>query len=429
MDNKLDDYNGIKEELNVIRNKYHLKLGKALSDRVWRSTFSSNMELFMRIFYCIFFRQYILSENTNQNSKNLVFIQDDIMKERQDHLKIFNNALSFINDYNFVYCKKVKKIYLLKWIKNVMLSCKWYKEFSFVKNYVARIYLASCMCIVDDFYNTINKEISLDGKEALLVFIDVDLIDNIIVQLMNNKGVLTVELQHGQWIFEKSCLDYLNFTSFTAQHILVWNEFEKQQFLKAGYEDNRMIVVGSTKYVRDNIEVTELKNEYRGCFGVLLDGPSLSYAEKSNKKLLQFAEQLSEQLQMDYYIKKHPRDKNIYEKEKKSIHCRNSLSPKLQMKEYASLIDFSICHTTGAAIDMMIMKSFVFIYKSDIYYPIQTDSFYEFSNISKLIESVKYLINHMEEKRREYALIQKHYHVYNAEQLHKEFFDNNFNNR
>lgn len=421
-------YNIYKNNINLVDNFYDIELGKVLSDRIWKMIKSKKSSIYIRIIYNIFFEQYIMTDDKNNKSDNIVIIVNDFNKTREDHLMIFDNACTLINDYNKIVLKKTKKINIIKVFKHLKVVKKYYKEFSFLPIRYQRLYLSSMMCLVDDLYNMIHIGKLLENKKNMLVFQDCDVVSNMFVQLMKKQGGLTVELQHGQWLYRNEPYDdYLNIANFTADYILVWNEFTKQQFINAGYEDKRIVVAGSTKYLYDFQSKLENKKKV-GMFGVVLDTPAYTYSEEYNKRLLDIAEKLAIKLNQKYYIKIHPFDiKEKYDRYIKSFNCAGCVDRTATMKEYADLVDFSLGHTTGASVDLMILKSFVFLYKTDISYPLITNKLYEFRSIEELQASVEYILGNWNECLEEYEKIRSVYYTENALEMHKNFFDKTFN--
>ena len=69
----------------------------------------------------------------------------------------------------------------------------------------------------------------------------------------------------------------------------------------------------------------------------------------------------------------------------------------------------------------------MFLYKTDITYPLLTDKIYEFKNIDDLKESVKKVMDDWSLYKNDYKKIRDIYYTENAIQKHKKFFDEVFN--
>lgn len=426
----IGSYNEIKFILNKEDYK-GFKLGNILSDSIWKQLSISKYKLIPRILYNIAFCNIeIINENLT-GKKNIVIFVNDMKKIRPDHRTIFNNAKSFILDNDYFEIKKTKK-FNFKFIENVFILFKNLKYFYMVKGIVNKIYLSSMLCIVEQVLGLLKNRINT--KKNLLVFQDIDVISNVLVQYVQNNGGKAVTLQHGQFIYrQQPYSDYLNIVNFTSNYILVWNEFTKKQFLEAGFNNEKIILTGSTKYLRNeetnqDLEMSE-DLQKKEVFGIVLDTPVYEYSLEYNNTLLEIADKISKKLNMKYVVKLHPFDtKENYEKYLQNENFKEFIDITLSMKDYADKVDFSLAHTTGAAVDLMIMNKLVFLYKTEIPYPLIIDKVYEFKNEEELYKNIKNIFEDYDEYYRNYKImVKKYYYIENSYNLHKEFFDREFN--
>lgn len=428
--NLIENYNKYKEALNLIDNPYELKLGTVFSERIWKALKIPQKAIFMRILYNLFFDQYEICHNENQEKNNLViwFDDDGFQKSRPDHREIFDNARYFIDEYHYVELKKIKNFTPWKIFKRINLIRKYKRSFQGICKGNLCLYMSSLICVVDDLYNLMQSSGIWNGKKNLLIFQDCDFASNTIVQLMKNKDIYTVELQHGQWLYRNEPYDdYLNIANFTADCILAWNEFTKTQFLKAGYDEKNICVAGSTKYVKEP-ETEALQKTKKQIFGVVLDTPVYSYSYSYNCKLLEIADHVAKNMGIAFYIKMHPYDsEENYKKFLLSENCLGCVERGMSMKAYAQMVDFSLAHTTSASVDLMILNAFVFLFRTEINNPIATKAFFEFKEETGLLESINDLMRHWEEYQQSYAEVRNIYRTENAAEKHKEFFDRHFN--
>ncbi|MGN0384185.1 MAG: hypothetical protein ACI4DS_07935 [Eubacterium sp.] len=427
-DSIIEKYNLYKQKLNNVENTYGLKLGTVLSERIWKVLKVSKVDVFVRILYNIFFDQYYISSYENADEKNIVVFIDDFRKTREDHQTIFNNACSLVHNYQRVVLKKTKKFTIIKFYKRAKLVKEYYKKFDCFSPIIMRFYISSMMCVIDDLYNMICSNRLLENKKNMLIFQDCDLVSNIFVQLMQMRHGITVELQHGQWLYRNEPYDdYLNIANFTADYFLAWNEFTKQQFLNAGYDEQRIKVVGSTKYMYES-EMSISEENKKGVFGVVLDTPAYVYSEKYNKMLLDIAENIAGKINYKYYIKIHPfDDADNYKEYMESQVCIGCVERSASMKAYSEMVDFSLGHTTGASVDLMILNSFVFLYKTEINYPLITNPLFEFRNDEDLLIAVQQVLQNWALYKEQYKEVRAVYHTENALQNHQQFFDEIFN--
>lgn len=428
-------HQSLKTEFSDITNKYDLDLGRAFSERLWKCLKLSTKLLVPRIIYNVFFDQYSVTNTIIKKDKNAVIWIEDQKKPRADHLAIFSNVKKFIKSYDYLEIKKIKKINVLKMFYRIKITCNLYRKMhknqeilKIIDNKIKLFYVASLICIVDEVYNLINDEQWLNKKNAL-IFQDIDIASNTIVQMLQKNNCKVTEVQHGQWLYRNEPYDdFLNINNFSSDYFLAWNEFSKKQFLLAGYDENRIKVVGCSKMLEDSKQ-TEIRDTCKK-FGVVLDTPVYTYANKYNKVLIKMAEKISEKFNYKYYIKLHPFD----EKEKyidiiSDEFCAGFMDKQSSMNDYEKLVDFSLAHTTSAAVDLMIMGSIVFLLKTEIYYPLETDKFYEFSDYNSLFEKIELLYKNWNEKKKNYQSVKNTYYEDGAFDKHKKVMDEIFNEK
>ncbi len=166
--------------------------------------------------------------------------------------------------------------------------------------------IQKCLLEASDYQKEIINYINIHKINLTVVRYDAQFLDNFMLQTMCKYGIKTATLQHGVMISERPQLSYkadfcgFEFKASVADYFLVWNEFEKQEALKSGISERKIIITGNAKCIK----VKPLENLTDNVkFGVLLDGFDMY---DNNKKLIEMANQISTLLGLSYVVRYHP---------------------------------------------------------------------------------------------------------------------------
>lgn len=421
---KIDVYDKLKDELKdiYIADFEDYDLSKILCCDIWHAMDINILQVFIRtmaqlLCNCIHFNT--LNDHKMTNNIAIEIKHNNVI--RVDNKTIFNNVYNYIKpskhyqieiNYNIKISKLIKKI---KRLKRYFFTLK---DFEFKE----RLFLATRLVMVKEIIEYLDRAPFFDQCKFLLIFQEHDTISNVCVQNAKKYGVKVISPQHGCPMNRKADFEQLFFDAFSCDYKLIWNDFTKKQFISAGIPEEKLYVVGNTKKIMDKPKEIEMK-KHMGVFGVLLDCPINYNAEKYNLDLLNCAERLAEKNDLKYIIKMHPIDDiKKYQNIKKSGRCMDICRNSMSMEEYQDSVDFSIAHITSAIIDLIYDYCFVFIMKTDIYYPIETDDVYFFNNDNQLISNyIKWKENY-EKYFLQYKEIVKVYNVDNSKELHDLFF-------
>lgn len=208
--------------------------------------------------------------------------------------------------------------------------------------------------------------------ENLIVFSEVQPVENLFVQYSKLNNKKTVTLQHGLYIDYTNYpnVNMFNYLDVQSEYLLAWGINTKELFEK--YNPKLKIFVCG-KPVEIKPILCEIDNNL---FGILLDQPLF---RQYNKELLDIAFEFARNNNMKVVIKEHPADNlNNY-----------IIDFSLLNESDIEKTSFIVAHTTSLIQEFILQGKKVLKYKSDIpsheYSEIMV-----FSNIAELEEKYKY---------------------------------------
>ena len=191
-------------------------------------------------------------------------------------------------------------------------------------------------------------------RTRVVTFCDAAPHDNLLAQLARFGGAETLTVQHGQY----RLLDATNisadaeaYTNFVSDRLLCWGEATRAEFTRYGIDPGRLVITG---WIRP-WEVIPL-GPAKGVFGVMLNGEN---GAESNDALLQAAKRISEELDLRFLVRLHPRYSEARYSSLVSQRCV-SIGP-VPTRAYVEAVDFSISHMSGATIEMLQLNSPVYV--------------------------------------------------------------------
>ena len=169
--------------------------------------------------------------------------------------------------------------------------------------YDNKLYLSILLAEYHIALSKIEKNLNFD-YDLITTFCDAHNVEHYIAQRYKNSGVKTITLQHGQYKVIKN--EYIigdneAYNNFISDYILLWGEKTKDEFLKAGISEDRLIVVGALKN-KFYSKFTDLLSNH---FCVSLDGEAY---EQSNFAMINIANQISDKIAANYTIRFHPKN-------------------------------------------------------------------------------------------------------------------------
>ena len=242
-----------------------------------------------------------------------------------------------------------------------------YSALKVIENKSHRSYLASKIITCEKYINEINDQAK--NTKVVIAFCDTFLFENVMIQFMHNQGAVCITTQHGQPVFRGWDKDHLNQSqifNFSSDYYMAKGNYSKKQFVKAGFDERKIIVLGSM-----NKEICKLHfDDSRKIFGVFTDCVLYDFASDTNKKLIHMAEEISEKLNMSYFIKIHPSDtlKNYHGIVTSG--CMGIYKDEYPNEELFGKIEFGIMSASAIYLDMLYSNVKCYQMKTEIEFPI-----------------------------------------------------------
>jgi len=313
---------------------------------------SDAISLLSYIVLTIFYNAEFEVESTG--GKKLLLSRNFLSVNREDYWDIYINFISLGEFDELIFRRRFSFVNVLKNItcflsvirNNVNLGLKFFDllTVSSLQAYYIR---------AKKNYNSIQ----FSNYESYISFCDSYLEENLVAQMAKCSGLKTATLQHGQYRVNMrgrestDCEAYLNFVS---DYIFVWGEATKIEFIKGGVESDRILVCGALKSFYEEDRVSYIVEDDAIC--IILNGDSHL---KSNFTMLPLVAKFCEDRNISFYIRPHPASKNkFYEKFLKNPLC-------LGLHNDSRRYQFSIIHTSGVFVEMLMNDDCFLVYKDD----------------------------------------------------------------
>lgn len=192
--------------------------------------------------------------------------------------------------------------------------------------------------------------IKVINYKYIVVFSEVQPLENLFVQYAKLNNKTTVTLQHGLYIDYTNSpnINMFNYLDVQSEYLLSWGKMTKELFEK--YNHNiKTFICGKP------IEIKQITSEInKNLFGVLLDQPMF---KQYNKEMLEIAFEFARKNDMKIIIKTHPADNiNNYEIDLSLIDTDNIIEK----------TSFVVAHTTSLIQEYILQGKKVLKYRSDI---------------------------------------------------------------
>lgn len=366
---------------------------------VFNSTFLSIIKRMIKLFFFDCPELYF-----DVHGKKLLII--DTRYHRPDHDSYWERYIGLFNDFDRIihddtYSKKtiLKKFRPCSFFRKYVTYKKIYGELFAYKNKSHRKYFSIVLTNICEYKRKI-KKMRINPKVVLLFF-DANIFENYMVQELRKKGTVSITNQHGQPVFRGIDIDMLNQSqifNFTSDFFVAKGEFAREQFIKAGVKDSRIRVLGGFEVGKT---IQTLSDER--LFGVYLDTPGYDFAKTSNAKILQLAQNISEKLNMQYFVKVHPSDdpKN-YESYINFKNCQKFVKNEVPLVDLVDSMQFGILHVSSVYVDIVLRNRKAFKMMSDEPFPLVERELDRFSSMEELIDKYSLWCSKSEEEKTEY---------------------------
>lgn len=327
-------------------NSKHIKWELVLSiDKHVFNAIKDKSKLLLSALYSTFFCNPGIDKNI-KSRVDFLFFKSMV---RADYKKLFEMILSQCDSSKAIVDFDPVKTYFPR-VYPIYILIKYFKCIFYIRNIASSkyefLYLAIRLLSYLEVYEKIRINIDFNN---LVVFADMQQLDNLLVQVSKLKGKKTVTLQHGLYIdyTDYPNINSINYTNSVADYFLAWGK-ETSNLIKSYHTDKCIYICGKplSNIVLNNITSTNY-------ISVLFDQNLLrSY----NSDMLRLAYKFSDETGLKVNVRLHPRNNP------KSYKLRPTT---LINKDVESSI-IILAHTTSMIHELMRLGIPVFKYKSDI---------------------------------------------------------------
>ena len=249
-----------------------------------------------------------------------------------------------------------------------------------------KLLLASIMTYMLNIIDDLEKN-ELKNIEIFCSFCSNLNYEAILDYYFQKQNIPTYTLQHGLWfIYDKYPIDLVAYENLVANKLLCWGKYTKDEFLKFGIDNSRLLVTG---YPRETIM---LKPKETKKVKILVLFARVQY-HKNNLFIIDILKKLQSTSDLEIEFKLHPSlDYNVYEliAEESGFKMANNRTIKELMD--TNNYTFSIVYNSTAYYDSYLNNCISFRLKDD-----EADNSIDvwddsFSNISELEKNIKYFM-------------------------------------
>lgn len=260
--------------------------------------------------------------------------------------------LLFQNIYNQCFFRKdiikINRVYGVnfKYFNNIIFNFKLFYKLLHKNSFLDSIYYY----VISNRYLEIIQNFDKYSFNNLVVFSDVQPIENMLVQYCNLRNIKSITMQHGLYIDYKNMpnINMLNYLDVSSQYVLAWGESTEELF-KRYNQDIKVVICGKPISLEQNI-----LEKNKNLIGVVFDQPMF---RKYNKKMLQIAYEIADRKNMKVIVRLHPQDDHKYYDYDKRL---------TQFEIDANNAFYILAHTTSMIYEYLALGYKVFKLRSDI---------------------------------------------------------------
>jgi hypothetical protein len=260
-----------------------------------------------RIIKNIFFQEWNYNFEKLENDKPMYFFSHEYF-DRKDHLESFVNVANLIEG-NIIIGNRKRK-FCFKKLCQIFFLPIWYLQLRKIDlKIIHKLYLTSYILEIYSWKKFITKyQSKIMRQKALITLFDANMYENILAQIFSSSKIFTATLQHGHFISSDTSNNIFNvaFEGFVSDYFLAWGDYTKNEAIKSGIRESKIIAVGCPKFIKYNYSGSQKLKNNKNNFGVILDGSNKSYY--SNVQLLKIANNIAREKKIQYVIRPHPSD-------------------------------------------------------------------------------------------------------------------------
>lgn len=175
-------------------------------------------------------------------------------------------------------------------------------------NFQTKIVLLNHLLTLKLCNNFLNR-CNLKKYKALVTWFDAEACENLCTQIFQTDKKTTITFQHGHFISTKENAKSIEdvgiaFETMISDYFFCWGEFTKNEAIKNGIDESKIVCVGSPNLIGQTEMKMELKRDKN--IGVLLTGQGSESVESENVLLIKIANELSQTCGCKYTCRLHP---------------------------------------------------------------------------------------------------------------------------
>lgn len=226
----------------------------------------------LRLLFCFVFGGICLDYRGQENN---ILYADRFFKLREDIQKMLDNLmLTFDNHCDKLKWGKKSYFSLNRLFANIVLIYKTFRQLNSY-SYSEKIVSLEIIIELNDLKRELDRKVPISKYNLCFCYYDAETFQNFIIQYAKLHGCKTATLQHGIMlaprigVFSNSDFDGHEFHDSVSDYFLMWNDFTKNEALKAGISEDKIRVLGVVKC----LGVKKLKSNFDSIqIGIFLDG-------------------------------------------------------------------------------------------------------------------------------------------------------------
>ena len=338
--------------------------------------------------------EYVIKYNNSYNE--ILFFYSHFFY-RNDHFNTFINFTNGLDIGDVLYpIRKKHNINIKKSLKLSLKCISWLKHLRNQNmNFREKIIVLHTLLEAKKFIEIIDK-INIGKYKMLSVYYDVNPIDNLLVQYFKSENKVTSTLQHGSFIAKRNnCKNFesrgIELSNCISDFFLAWNEFTKDEAIKAGIKNNNIKVLGIPKYLnlKSELDSNEIQDENKFVFGLILGTKG---SQVQNLALINIANKISRDMNYKYKIKFHPSfEGNEYDDYIDKKFYAGYFDKYSTITDYIRTVKFSLVGNSSVYIELIYLKHTTYrivgVGDFDKFIDIKENTFTSYSDLEKILQN------------------------------------------
>jgi hypothetical protein len=288
--------------INCDKDKLYL-LAKSTDERLLKGNF---FKILLGLISVFFFRRVEFEWREKYENSKILFALTQT-EYRKDILDFIFNISRTINpdSRDIIGWKKKRSISVKRVLRNIGYLYSQLRSNIGSKSLIYELFRYSMDINLLDYQDDINKYLSINKYKLCVVTYDAIITDNYVSQFFRLQGVKTATLQHGIMLAPRLGLEDnidfkgIEFNGFVSDYFLAWNDFTRNEAIKSGIPQDKIVVCGCAKLVGKRKAVPS----FNKVIGVILDG---RFEKENNIPMISIVSKFAEQKGYHYILRFHP---------------------------------------------------------------------------------------------------------------------------